>query len=203
MAERIADAAMVVIARDGHDALSVRRVAAEVGVTGGTVQHHYPTKLELKVAALDRCVARQSARLSLRPRADDEVDGLIQRLGSLLPFDEDRRVETVVWIAMSAAVSGEPEIASRHRQAVTAMRRWIQATIERAQRSGDVPAAVDPGVAAQLIEAGLDGTMLAGISESYQWNRRARARIGVLVERLLLIEDVERAPREAPRRGPS
>lgn len=189
MAERIADAAMVVIARDGHDALSVRRVAAEVSVTGGTVQHHYPTKVELTVAALDRCVARQGARLRRHPRSGTEVDGLVERLGSLLPSDDERRVETVVWIAMSAAVSGEPEIEVRHREAVTAMRQWIRASIERAQRDGEVPIRVEPGETAQMIEAGLDGMMLAGIAESYRWNQRARSRLRLLVKRLLLIGD--------------
>lgn len=187
MAERIADAAMVVIARDGHDALSVRRVASEVSVTGGTVQHHYPTKVELTVAALDRCVSRQSTRLLRHRRSASEVDGLVQRMGSLLPFDEERRVETIVWIAMSAAVSGEPEIESRHRAAVRAMRRWIEVSIERAQQRGEVPTCVDPGETAQMIEAGLDGMMLAGIAETYRWNRLARTRLDVLVKRLLLI----------------
>ncbi len=66
-ADRLADAAISIIAREGFDALSVRRVAREAQVTGGTVQHHYPSKVELTVAALDRTVHRQSVRLASVP----------------------------------------------------------------------------------------------------------------------------------------
>lgn len=188
MAQRIADAAMTVIARDGHNALSVRRVASAVPVTGGTVQHHFPTKVALTVAALDRCTARQGARLLRGDVPGSEVEQLVRRLGSLLPWDEDRRTEAVVWIAMSAAVSGSVEIEARHRAAVVSMRRWLRSSIERAQGAGEVPEAVDAREAAQLIEAGLDGMMLAGIGESANWNRQARNRLRVLVTRLLLTD---------------
>ena len=194
MAERLADAAMVVIARDGHDALSVRRVAREVSVTGGTVQHYYPTKVELTVAALDRCIARQGARLRRRPGPGNEVEQLISRVGSLLPVGDERRTEAVVWIAMSAAVSGQPEIEARHRQAVAGMRRWLQLSIERAQDCGEVPPHLDAGEAAQMIEAGLDGMLLAGIAETPGSNRQARNRLGVLVKRVLLIDEQDRQP---------
>lgn len=186
-AQRLADAAMLVIARDGHDALSVRRVAREVSVTGGTVQHHFPTKVALTVAALDRCIERQGARLMLGARSQPEVEDMSRRLSALLPFDAERRVEAVVWIAMSAAVSGSAEIEERHRLAVKAMRQWIERRIVRAQRLGEVPDEVEAREAAQMIEAALDGMMLAGIVESMQWNRRARTRFGTLVERVLMV----------------
>ena len=50
--DRLADAAISLIARDGLTALSVRRVAAEASLSGGTVQHHFPTKDELYREAL-------------------------------------------------------------------------------------------------------------------------------------------------------
>jgi AcrR family transcriptional regulator len=198
MAERLADAAMVVIARDGLDALSVRRVAREIPVTGGTVQHHFPTKVELTVAALDRCVLRQSSRLTRAVGGAGEIDRMVQRLGGLLPFDDERRVETVVWIAMSAAVSGQAEIEARHRAAVSGMRRWIARSIERAQSAGEVRPGLDPGEAAQMIEAGLDGMMLAGISESYAWNRRARERFDLMVRRIVLLDPATTTTRSTP-----
>jgi AcrR family transcriptional regulator len=186
-AQRLADAAMAVIAREGHDALSVRSVAREVSVTGGTVQHHYPTKVALTVGALDRCTARQGARLLQGAPTEPVVADMSKRLSSLLPFDDARRTEAVVWIAMSAAVSGTAEIEARHRLAVDSMRRWIGSRIVHAQRQGEVPDSVDVREAAQLIEAGLDGMMLAGIAETFHWNRQARKRFDVLVQRVLLV----------------
>lgn len=191
MAERIADAAMVVIARDGHDGLSVRRVASEVSVTGGTVQHHFLTKVELTVGALDRCVFRQGTRLMRNATGGSAVESLIGGIAALLPTDSDRRIEAAVWIALSAAVSGNPDIAARHRQAVDAMQSWIRMSIESAQEEGEVFANVDIAQSAQLIVAGLDGLILAGISKSFGWNKRSQGNLEILVRRLLLIADSE------------
>lgn len=193
MAEQIADAAMVVIARDGHDALSVRRVAREVSVTGGTVQHHFPTKVELTVGALDRCVFRQGTRLVRRAQGGSALERLTSGIATLLPTDNDRRTEAAVWIALSAAVSGHPAVAVRHARAVDVMQRWIRTSIESAQNVGEIPSNVDVAQSARLIEAGLDGLILAGISKSFEWNKRSRDSLNVLVERLLLIADHDSA----------
>lgn len=187
MAEQIADAAMLVIARDGHDALSVRRIAAEVSVTGGTVQHHFPTKVEPTVAALDRCVFRQGARIMRQPSGRSDVESLTIGIAALLPTDSDRRIEAAVWIALSAVVSGNPDVAASHRRAVDAMQRWLRALVESAQSAGEVTDHIDIAQSAQLIEAGLDGLILAGISKSFAWNKRSQASLKVLVDRVLLI----------------
>lgn len=68
-AQRVLDAAVRVLVRDGLDGLSVRRVATEAGVSIGAVQHHYATKDALLVAAADHVTAQFQAR----------ADGLTRR----------------------------------------------------------------------------------------------------------------------------
>lgn len=43
-AQLVMDAVVRVLVRDGLDGLSVRRVAAEAGISIGAVQHHFATK---------------------------------------------------------------------------------------------------------------------------------------------------------------
>src|SRR5262245_50943001 len=78
--DRIADCAITVIARDGLDALSIRRVAAEAGVAIGTVQHHYPTRAELVLAALQRTAYRQQVRAMAACPGRSLIATLIARL---------------------------------------------------------------------------------------------------------------------------
>lgn len=163
-ADRVADAAITVIARDGLDALSVRAVARQAGVTGGAVQHHFPTKNELTLGAFDRTLRRQTTRVASLPARRTVTDRLVRELCSILPSDPDSREEAVVWIAMSAAVTGNEDVAARHARFVEQTRRWIAATVRRAIAADEIAASVDAVRVAPLIDAALDGMMLQAIA---------------------------------------
>ena len=185
-ADRLADAAISIIARDGLDALSVRRVAREAAVTGGTVQHHYPSKVDLTVAALDRTVSRQADRISSLPRSESPVTQLTRELCAMLPADPASTEEAVVWIAMSAAVPGHPFVAERRREAAAQARRWIASRIRRSQDAGIVCATIDPDVAGPMIEAALDGVMLQAVAQDDSLTVSCERLCGI-VERVLQI----------------
>lgn len=55
---QIADAALVVIARDGLGRFTTQAIAAEVGITDGTLFRHFASKEEIVLAALDRVEAQ-------------------------------------------------------------------------------------------------------------------------------------------------
>ena len=186
-ADRLADAAISIIARDGFNALSVRRVAREAAVTGGTVQHHYPSKVELTVAALDRTVQRQSRRFASLPRTGSPITQLTSELCAMLPSDPASTEEAVVWIAMSAAVPGHPFVADRRRQAAQQARQWISSRIRRAQAAGVVDGSLDPDVVGPMIEAALDGMMLQAVAENGA-SRESCRQLRQMVERLLLLQ---------------
>ena len=98
----IADAAIRVVARQGLDRLSVRNVARQAGVAPGTVQHHYRTRAQLLDAALARVVERQLRRVDEGGGDDSGIGALRLGLRALLPVDEPRREEAIVWIAFAA-----------------------------------------------------------------------------------------------------
>lgn len=162
--DRVADAAIAVIARHGLDALSVRSVARAAKLTGGAVQHHFPTRNDLVVAALDRTVRRQSARAVAVAIPDSVLDRLVGELCAILPSDPRGREEAIVWIAMSAAASGSELVAERHGDAVEQTRRWLVATLRRAVSAGELDRTIDPALLAPVIEAGLDGILLQAIA---------------------------------------
>ena len=51
--ERIADAAMTLVDRDGLDALSFRNLGAELGCKAMSIYHHFPSKAHLMDALID------------------------------------------------------------------------------------------------------------------------------------------------------
>ena len=60
--EQIAAALMRVVANDGLEAVSLRHVAAEAGVTAGMVQHYFPSKEAMMDFAMQSASARFDSR---------------------------------------------------------------------------------------------------------------------------------------------
>ncbi|MFP5023045.1 TetR/AcrR family transcriptional regulator [Pseudonocardia phyllosphaerae] len=82
----IADAALTLVARSGVEAVSLRAVAAEAGVSMGRVQHWFPGKDALLLHALERSHRRMEQRIEARAGAagGSERDVLATILDELL-----------------------------------------------------------------------------------------------------------------------
>lgn len=82
----IADAVLTLVARAGTEAVSLRSVAAEAGISMGRVQHYFPSKDALLLHALDLSHRRMEARIEERARSTtgSERDVLATILDELL-----------------------------------------------------------------------------------------------------------------------
>lgn len=98
----IAEAVFRVITTTGSEAISLRDVAAEAGISMGMVQHYFRTKDEMLMFALDHMGARVSRRLQTR------LSGMVKptpravvraMLAEMLPSTEETRQEAAVSIA--------------------------------------------------------------------------------------------------------
>ena len=67
--ERILDGAEAVLRRDGYAGFTTRRVAEAAGIAPGNLSYHFPSKLELLRALIERLVTRYSRRLQAALRA--------------------------------------------------------------------------------------------------------------------------------------
>lgn len=171
MSDRIVDGAITVIARDGLDALSIRRVAAEAGVAIGTVQYHHPTRAELVLAALQRTAHRQQVRALAAPRAPAILETLVTRLALLLPQDDPSREEAIVWVALAAAAARDPLVGPHQRQLVEQTVGAIEVLLDRAIQSGELPEGTDTSDLADRVHVVVEGYLLhtaasAGLTSS-------------------------------------
>ncbi len=165
-AQRVAAAAVSVVARDGFDALSVRTVAREAALSGGAVQYHYATRSHLLLAAFELTVRSITDRL-MGTDLQGPVATVLGRLcREALPLDAERHRECAVWVALSSAAAAHPELAAQQARALTTLRGWFAATITAAQATGELSDRVQPRRAARILAAVLDGLTLHGITGS-------------------------------------
>lgn len=119
----LTDAVWRLVRRDGVDAASVRNVAAEAGLSAGSLRHVIPSQAELLADAMRAVVERVEARVgSLDVDIGIERRGAVgARLAQLLPLDDERRAENEVWLAFATASLTRPALRPLFREVHAAM----------------------------------------------------------------------------------
>jgi AcrR family transcriptional regulator len=122
---QIADALMRVAAEHGLEAVSLRHVAAEAGVSAGMVQHYFRTKDEMMTFALDVVRVRSELRVGAAVQAlgpDPAPRRLVRALmTTLLPLDEESRADGRVALAFLSYTAVRPATAPALREGTTQM----------------------------------------------------------------------------------
>jgi len=89
------------VEREGMQGVSVRSVAAEAGISAGSLRYYFPSQVDLIVFAVELLVERVADRISDRMRTistdEDPVDWLTDLLKEGLPLDRTRVDELNVW----------------------------------------------------------------------------------------------------------
>lgn len=164
---RLAEAVSHVVAREGIAGVSVRAVAAEAGVSGGTVQHYFPTRAEMIRYAMEWTSLQVEERIGNVPRWGEVREWTRAILLELLPLDADRRRESAVWLAFVAHAETDPALRELKRGTNMKLHE-LYSRIVRARRGLPVPTesvvhpGPDPDVEsdALLLQSLLDGLTL-------------------------------------------
>jgi DNA-binding transcriptional regulator YbjK len=115
----IAEAVFRVVEMSGSEALSLRDVAAEAGVSMGMVQHYFRTKDEMLMFALDHMGERVGRRIQNRLTAmHDPTSKEVVRamLAEMLPSTKASRQEAAVSIAFFNRAVATPAYAQALRE---------------------------------------------------------------------------------------
>src|SRR4051794_4185036 len=92
--DEIVAAAGRVIARDGLERATVRRIAVEAGYSSGVLDHYFDGKDDILVKALEGSHVRIRNRVGSTLRGRRGLAGLRGLLLDNLPLDDDRSLET-------------------------------------------------------------------------------------------------------------
>lgn len=110
--EEIATAAWRVILQRGIGAVSVRTVAAEAGLSVGSVRHVFASQTQLLSFAMELVIDRAAARIDALPHRRTELESMEDLATELLPLDEERRGETEVYLALFAASGADSTLSA-------------------------------------------------------------------------------------------
>jgi AcrR family transcriptional regulator len=176
----LADAAARLIARAGIGAATMRDVAAEAGLSTGSLTHYFADKRELLLCTFQASLTRRRALGVDRPK--EPMAALRASLEGALPLDDDRRRHWMVTVAFCAQAAGDDELATAQRDAYREFRDNVTRFVEKAALADGVDA---PALAERLIAA-VDGIAVQALFDPETWPpERQLATLDATMERLL------------------
>lgn len=153
----IIDGAIALIAREGYQAVTMRGLAGELGVSTGTITHWFATKDQVLGAALDEAAARVERRIEAALDGVENPEAVLIALGDVsLPDDADTLAEQRVWSEIGARAGRSPALAARHEALYRGWRRRIERAVAAGTADGRFRD-VDPAAWALTYAALLDG----------------------------------------------
>ena len=153
----LAEAVWSVIRRDGFDAASVRAVAAEAGLSAGSVRHFFASQAELHVFAMEELSRDIGSRISAiferarnganPPRGPEARKVASEALNMLLPHDEETRLLYAAHMQFTVKALVQPVLAPVARGILAGIREFAEQIVvsmvelDAASPNLDVPTA--------------------------------------------------------------
>lgn len=158
---QIAESVWTIIGLRGIEAVTLRSVAAEAGVSMGTVQHYFSTKDEMLVSACTQFVELASSGAdSLMDASNDPsqprtiIRAIMQQT---MPLTEEQRTGSAVWLAFVTRAAVDDQLAAFIRQAWDRLHRFVSSQLAIAQEAGQVPQGLDADLEAAVLITMADG----------------------------------------------
>lgn len=155
--EAIALAAAGVIAERGLERVTLRDIAAELGVTTGVLTHYFPSKEALlrqtKDLAFDRSYERARGAMAGAPSLE-RVYAVVE---AVLPLDRERRT---LWRLLVAFFGSAVGSAALRRAQERRMGRWydlFRDVVAPLRDTGEIPATADPARIGKAIALFVEG----------------------------------------------
>lgn len=161
--DSLLDAGMGLLLRHGYNGLGVQTLLAETGVPKGSFYHHFDSKQDFVLAAVDRYMTEVHAGLdaSLGDRTLEPLD----RVRAFFELTAEKyRGEGYLGCMLGGLgqeLSGVSKVfRDRIDRCFDEIAERIAACLREAQVCGDMPADADPGAAASLIVSCWEGAAL-------------------------------------------
>lgn len=181
----LADAALVVVAREGLPGLSFRAVAAEAGCSLGSVQKAFPSKQVMVTAAFERLRESAAPLPASEPGRPTLRGWLVELLLGILPLDDRRRAAQRQGDAFAQQALVDPDIAAAIAASDAQVRGLLASLVQRAQHEGELPASTDPEATAWVVLAiaqGLAAQLLYAPMPEDEVRSRLNGVLGALLE---------------------
>jgi AcrR family transcriptional regulator len=140
----LASAVWRLASREGLEAITVRRVAAEAGWSTGALVHYFRDKEELICFAFELTADRVARRIEAAAATlADPLELARTTLAEGLPLDSERRTEVRLWFAFLGLALTRPTLGRAQRDAYRTWRAMLAGALRDAQERGDLAPEVD------------------------------------------------------------
>jgi AcrR family transcriptional regulator len=170
-------ATWTVIADEGIEAATIRRIAEEAGCTTGRITHYFEAKEAILVAALRAVHQAAAARMAtaIADGDDNPREALRLVLLEALPLDAERRIEWRVWLAFWGRAAGNQPLRKEQAARYAEWRALIMSLL--AADRGEASAA-ELRVRLDVVAGAVDGLGLQAALEPARFTK-ARLRAAV------------------------
>ena len=131
------------IAQHGVTGATVRRIAQEAGVSTGFISHYFRDKKEVLAAALTLSNEQSQRRLISCAEGRRGLEALRAVIEAVLPLDEERRLEWLVWVTFWSSAASDPALGSEWRRGRDGWRTTLVRLLQEAKADSEIRSDID------------------------------------------------------------
>ncbi len=146
-----------VVVREGIEAASVRKVAAEAGVSAGSLRHVFPSQSELLAFAMQLIVEDVASRVAAVGDSGAVRQTVEQRLRTLLALDPASRAAFDVWLAFATRACVDESLRPLRHETHARVRGLCRESLEALREDGQTRAGLDVDYESERLHALIDG----------------------------------------------
>ena len=150
---KFAEAAMSLIARHGLEGVTMRAVAAEAGLSYGSLFHYFKSKDELLMHVIRHSTTLQTKRVNEYVSQYSELKALEHLLCDDSIISESSRDDWMVWLTFLYKAALHESFADLHAELIDGWLTRIERLLEDAQQSGEIRENLDTGFEAMGVWA--------------------------------------------------
>ena len=135
---KFAEAVMRLVGREGLEGLTMRAVAAEAGLSYGSLFHYFDSKDDLLMHAVHYSTSQQSRRVNEFSIRYKGLKALEYLMNDDALVDETSREDSLVWMAFLYKAALKESFAEMHAHLISGWLERIETLLREAQCEGEV-----------------------------------------------------------------
>ena len=159
----IAEAAWRLIAERGVDAVTLREIAATIGMANGALKHYYPDKSSIVRSAFTSVFESTNTRVRDRLGTETGLAGLRIFCLEVMPVSPVTRLEARVVLPFWQRALADPELAVAYVDAMAYWRAEIRGFLAAARAEGSVTSSVSDDVLTEQVLAMINGVQALAV----------------------------------------
>ncbi|MDX8035941.1 TetR family transcriptional regulator C-terminal domain-containing protein [Lentzea sp. BCCO 10_0856] len=165
--QAVAEAVFRVVVRDGVEQASLRNVAVEAGLAIGSIRHYFDSHDDMIIFAVEALIQSTDQRVmdhvrSLAGRTD--LRRPAERvLSEVLPLDDRRRDEAVLWLAFATAARTRPSLLPHAERLYDGLRALCRRALTVMSEAGTAAAGLDIALETDRLASLLNGLTVDGV----------------------------------------